>query len=129
MCFVSRFIGTLLQSGDGGWIGLNDRDFESRFIWNDGNIGAVKYTAWAEGEPNNLNFECNIENCVVMIRSSGKWADTICNGIYPYVCEIPFKNSKYNTIIRCCLRALFSVLILSKNFFTACKYAAKLSIV
>ena len=47
------------KSWDGVWIGLNDRQSESRFQWSDGTD--VKYTKWDVGEPNswrNHNEDC-----------------------------------------------------------------------
>ena len=99
--FSFRFVGTLIQSSIGAWIGLNDRKSESRFIWNDGYSSPDKYRSWRDGEPNNYNAQCNIENCVIMSKGNGKWADSICNGYYRFVCEAPFTNCKYleNTIL------------------------------
>ena len=92
--FVCRFIGSLLLSGDGGWIGLNDRKSEASFMWNSAK-SKIKFSSWAKNEPNNYNAKCNIENCVVMSKGNGKWSDVICNAFYPFVCESAKRNGKF----------------------------------
>eukprot|EP00794_Sanderia_malayensis_P017277 gene17277-19004_t len=91
----NNFIGALLQTGEGGWIGLNDRSSESNFIWNFDKQSTPKYLSWATTEPNNYNAKCNIENCVLMSKQTGKWSDVICNAFYPFVCEVPWRNDAF----------------------------------
>lgn len=42
----------MLPSDDDVWIGLNDVNWENRFLWTDGN--GVGYTNWAKGQPSSL---------------------------------------------------------------------------
>jgi len=56
------------------WIGLNDRDSEGTFVWENGE--SVTYTAWASGEPNNSGFHPDLT-----------WNDEPCGSAFPYVCE------------------------------------------
>ena len=44
------------------WIGLTDADTEGEWIWADSGF-SPKYTAWAKGEPNDMN---NGEDCAVL---------------------------------------------------------------
>lgn len=83
-----------MKSAAGGWIGLNDRKSESSFVWNYAKSSDLKYTSWATGEPNNYNAKCNIENCVMMSKASGKWSDVICNAFNSFVCEKSYTNGK-----------------------------------
>eukprot|EP00795_Rhopilema_esculentum_P013470 gene13470-4349_t len=83
----NSFIGSLVKSAEGSWIGLNDRISESTFLWNYEKTNSYSFTAWAANEPNNYNAKCNIENCVVTNSRTGQWADVICNSFYPFVCQ------------------------------------------
>ncbi len=93
-CISHRFLGNLLQTAEGGWIGLNDRDVESTFVWNFDKKTTPAYLSWSESEPNNYNSKCNIENCVMMSRQNGGWSDIICNAFYSSVCESAMRNGK-----------------------------------
>ena len=79
---------SLLESGEGGWIGLNDRRTESEYIWNNNLDDEDYYFSWAENEPSNTNGKCNIENCVEMKYPNFKWNDMVCNGYNSYVCGL-----------------------------------------
>jgi hypothetical protein len=81
-------VSSLLESGEGGWIGLNDRRTESEYIWNNDLDDEDYYFSWAENEPSNTNGKCNIENCVEMKYPNFKWNDMVCNGYNSYVCEL-----------------------------------------
>ena len=73
-------------------VGLHYISTESQFVWNDGKSAALRYTSWAVKEPDNYNAWYNIESCVMMSRTNGQWADTICTAIHPFVCEDPLKK-------------------------------------
>ena len=88
-----RFISSMLETATGAWIGLNDRESESRYMWNFQQSATQTFLPWGKGEPSNYNENCNIENCVA-IKSSGKWNDVICGSFYPYVCQV--SRSSYN---------------------------------
>ena len=94
-CFflqICRFISSMLETATGAWIGLNDRESESRYVWNFQKYPTQSYFPWGNGEPSNYNGNCNIENCVV-IKSSGEWNDVICDSFNPYICQV---SSIYN---------------------------------
>lgn len=88
----NRFVGSLLKSGLGGWIGLNDRSSEGKFIWNYNKYNKPTYFPWdtsdpANPEPNNFNGQCNRENCVEMKYPNKKWNDVVCKAHNDYVCQ------------------------------------------
>lgn len=92
----NRFVGSLLKSGHGGWIGLNDRSNEGRYLWNYNKYNKPTFFAWDKAnpdnpEPNNFNGQCNVENCVEMKYSNKKWNDVVCKAHNEYVC---MKNSQ-----------------------------------
>lgn len=92
----NRFVGSLLKSGHGAWIGLNDRSKEAKFLWNYNKYNEPKFFAWDKSnpknpEPNNFNGQCNVENCVEMKYTNKKWNDVVCKAHISYVCQ---KNSK-----------------------------------
>ena len=83
----------LLADGDSIWLGLSDRNMESRWTFSDGSSAGVatsaietgwKYSNFYSGEPNDWS---NNENCIVM-RTDGKWNDVDCaTNLLPFVCE------------------------------------------
>ena len=83
----------MLQTAAGGWIGLNDRKKEADYIWNFKSTASPSFYTWGDGEPNNYNKQCNIENCVTMKKFNGKWIDLVCGSFQAYVCEV---SSNYN---------------------------------
>ena len=65
----------------GAWIGLYRKaDNISMFYWIDGTPLAGQYSAWASGEPNNVQ---KTENCVHaythLLALLWKWNDVKCN--------------------------------------------------
>jgi len=71
------------------WIGLNDRTTEGSFVYADSPARAT-YTKWALGEPNNLNWFGNTQDCVKMYGwglAKGAWDDDYCNVNKAYVCQ------------------------------------------
>lgn len=88
----NKFVGGLLESGDGAWIGLNDRSKESRYLWNYNKFDTPRYFTWDETnpsntEPNNFNGQCNVESCVEMKTTNKKWNDAVCIAHRNFVCE------------------------------------------
>ncbi|CAM4532936.1 unnamed protein product [Leuciscus chuanchicus] len=93
------FLTTLmLPSNDDIWIGLNDVNWENRFLWTDGN--GVSYTNWAKGQPSSLPdgpsrmygyFDSENCDCVVMVRHPGKmtgaWKVEICGDEKGFICK------------------------------------------
>lgn len=62
-------------------IGISDAQTEGRFVYLSG--GAVTYSKWNTGEPNNLRNE----DCVV-IHESGEWNDVDCSSTQALIiCE------------------------------------------
>ena len=96
--FISfRFVGNLIQTADGAWIGLNDKSQESVYVWNYNKFEKARYLAWDKSssinpEPNNYNGGCNIEKCVEMKAKNKKWNDVVCNAHYEYVCQKIYKK-------------------------------------
>nr|XP_047917806.1 macrophage mannose receptor 1-like isoform X1 [Anser cygnoides] len=80
------------------WIGMNDINRESTFLWTDGST--VSYTNWVSGAPekaqtyfNNYDFEWLTDNtvetdCVFIIQSDGKWRDDSCENERGYICQM-----------------------------------------
>lgn len=89
----NRFISDMLKTAAGAWIGLNDRETESKYVWNFKQFSTQTYFTWGAGEPSNYNKACNIENCVTMKKSNGKWNDVVCGSFNPFVCQVA---SSYN---------------------------------
>ncbi|KAL9958064.1 hypothetical protein ACROYT_G035032 [Oculina patagonica] len=82
----------MVTTGNGAWIGLNDRSKESKFLWNYNKFDQPTFFAWDEGdgenpEPNNFNGQCNVENCVEMNAQNKKWNDVVCKAHRSYLCE------------------------------------------
>lgn len=89
----NRFISDMLKTAAGAWIGLNDRETESKYVWNFQQSSSQTYFTWGSGEPSNYNKYCNIENCITIKSTNGKWNDVVCGAFYPYVCQV---SSNYN---------------------------------
>ncbi|XP_063066766.1 macrophage mannose receptor 1, partial [Engraulis encrasicolus] len=66
------------------WIGLSDSLHEGAFAWADGS--SVRYTNWADKEPNNHDGK---EHCAAMTHSplvTGRWNDDACTQQRGWVC-------------------------------------------
>ena len=64
------------------WIGSNDRDAESTFIWTDGSMH--DYDRYFAGEPNGgSSSNCNH----IWAGHNGSWADAGCSSVYPFLCN------------------------------------------
>jgi len=66
------------------WTGLNDRDSEGDFVWEDGT--ALDYTNWHDGEPNDW-FD---EDCMVLktFHPARDWNDDACESSHRFICEV-----------------------------------------
>ena len=66
------------------WIGLNDRQNESLFVWSDGTpYNRSVYSNWYPNEPNDRAGE----DCVELYGR--KWNDNSCKKEFSYICERP----------------------------------------
>ncbi|KAJ8031849.1 Perlucin [Holothuria leucospilota] len=70
------------------WIGLNDKDKENSWKWND---TPVNYTNWKNGEPNGNRTE----NCAEFRRwrkGNAMWNDWRCSSKAHFICEQDVKS-------------------------------------
>ena len=77
----NEFVRSLLGNKD-VFVGFSDSDVEATFVWVDGST--VTYTNWDTGEPNDDN---GMGDCVIVLRTSGKWNDTPCIMWYEFMCK------------------------------------------
>ncbi|XP_053559024.1 CD209 antigen-like protein E [Bombina bombina] len=74
------------------WIGLNDMDTESTFVWEDGNALDSNKQFWSEGQPDNYNGS-EEEDCVTIRYpycnkyDFKNWNDLNCTYKLKYICE------------------------------------------
>ncbi|XP_053915277.1 macrophage mannose receptor 1 isoform X1 [Cuculus canorus] len=80
------------------WIGMNDINEESTFLWTDGST--VSYTNWVNGAPENKQVyfdfyyyekltDITMEtDCVFIMKSDGKWRDDSCDNEIGYLCQM-----------------------------------------
>uniref|UniRef100_A0A8C3EKU1 Uncharacterized protein n=1 Tax=Corvus moneduloides TaxID=1196302 RepID=A0A8C3EKU1_CORMO len=77
------------------WIGMNDINQESTFLWTDGST--VSYTNWVHGAPEKkqsyfdfYEYETLTDDtdCVFIMKSDGKWRDDSCDNKRGYVCQM-----------------------------------------
>ncbi|XP_032929413.1 macrophage mannose receptor 1-like [Catharus ustulatus] len=80
------------------WIGMNDINRESTFLWTDGS--SVSYTNWVNGAPEKqqsyfdfyeyekLTDDVLETDCVFIMKSDGKWKDDSCDNERGYVCQM-----------------------------------------
>ncbi|XP_065679219.1 macrophage mannose receptor 1 isoform X1 [Hydra vulgaris] len=119
----NNFLGDILQTAAGAWIGLNDRSVESKYIWNFQSNKISEFFSWGEDEPNNYNKGCNIENCVQIKKETAKWIDLICGVFIPYVCQV---DAVYNeSVTWSCYRSkcyrYFNDLLVWEDALSRCK--------
>lgn len=65
------------------WIGLGDRVEEGTFAWRDGT--PVEFTFWSRGDPDNDG--CNQDCAALKEGAGGRWHDTHCGQMRPFVCR------------------------------------------
>ncbi|WAR06447.1 LECG-like protein, partial [Mya arenaria] len=77
---VSIFV-SAVQDQSGIWIGLNARNHERRYTWQDS--ARLNFTNWAKGEPN-----WSGDTCVEIYtdsRKAGRWNDIACSRANAYI--------------------------------------------
>ncbi|XP_066300054.1 uncharacterized protein [Branchiostoma lanceolatum] len=73
-----------LGGGRTRWIGLNDRNNEGRFVFEDGQtLASTGYSSWSPGEPNDLGGE----DCVEVHGSNPSWNDKACTNYRGFICQ------------------------------------------
>ncbi|XP_029003075.1 macrophage mannose receptor 1 [Betta splendens] len=84
----------VINSNDDFWIGLNDINWEMRFLWTDGK--GVSYTNWAKGHPASVPYEGHqfldpTYDCVIMVGTRSKligyWEVKDCNSQKAFICK------------------------------------------
>uniref|UniRef100_A0A8C5J7N2 MRC1 protein n=1 Tax=Junco hyemalis TaxID=40217 RepID=A0A8C5J7N2_JUNHY len=81
----------LKHATTGVWIGMNDINRESTFLWADGST--VSYTNWVNGAPEKQQsyfdyYEFETTDCVFIMKSDGRWRDDSCDNERGYVCQM-----------------------------------------
>ncbi|XP_062621140.1 C-type lectin-like [Saccostrea cucullata] len=66
------------------WSGGYDHDTNGTYIWTGNNSTVRLVSTWAPGEPNDGWGD---ENCIAILRSTGKWYDAPCYFNLSYVCK------------------------------------------
>lgn len=64
------------------WIGLNDKEIEGEFVWNDGSKEGL--TEWNDSEPNDSKGE---SDCVAITADTLKLFDEPCRTNFYFVCK------------------------------------------
>jgi hypothetical protein len=64
------------------WIGINDREKEGRWRWDD--LELAEYGEWARDQPDDAN---RTEDCAVWRSTDGRWFDTHCRAYNPFICQ------------------------------------------
>ncbi|CAB1349515.1 unnamed protein product [Coregonus sp. 'balchen'] len=84
----------MLENPQDIWIGLNDVNWEMRFLWTEGK--GVSYTNWAKGHPTSVpdgrySFLDEVFDCVVLVGSShkqtGMWKVEDCLVSRGFICK------------------------------------------
>ncbi|XP_019631163.1 PREDICTED: C-type lectin domain family 4 member M-like [Branchiostoma belcheri] len=90
----------------GFWFGLNDRQRERKWKWNDG-TSLESYNYWSSNEPNNGGKNWwgtykNPEDCAEYFRKNHRnsgWNDAKCNNLRYFICERSPNNGIKNHVI------------------------------
>ena len=77
-----QFLSGLMQDNTGYWIGLNDREVEGIFVWQDGS--SLSYENWQSNQPDG-------GDCVLKGKSI-LWRDQPCNLNRTFVCSMAAEN-------------------------------------
>nr|XP_057915903.1 macrophage mannose receptor 1 [Doryrhamphus excisus] len=85
----------MLTYGEDLWIGMNDVNWEMRFVWTDGK--GISYTNWAKGHPTSTPegrfsfMDEEIFDCVIMVggisKLIGLWKVEDCNSKRGFICK------------------------------------------
>ncbi|XP_028288347.1 macrophage mannose receptor 1 [Parambassis ranga] len=83
----------MLQYNEDFWIGMNDINWETRFVWTDGK--GVSYTHWIKGHPaaapQDHYLMMEVFDCVIMLgsvkRQKGHWKVEDCNLELGFICK------------------------------------------
>eukprot|EP00058_Branchiostoma_floridae_P006030 XP_002591518.1 hypothetical protein BRAFLDRAFT_247247 [Branchiostoma floridae] len=77
----------------GPWIGLNDENRESEWMWEDGTVSNITadWSKWSDGEPNNAN---GVEDCVRYISLWQEWNDQACSIANTFFCQLDKGTSR-----------------------------------
>ncbi|XP_034026660.1 macrophage mannose receptor 1-like [Thalassophryne amazonica] len=84
----------MLQFNEDVWIGMNDINWEMRFVWTDGK--GISYTNWAKGHPTSVpdgrySFMDETFDCVIIVGSSSKlkgvWKVEDCDVNRGFICK------------------------------------------
>ncbi|XP_019639719.1 PREDICTED: C-type lectin domain family 3 member A homolog [Branchiostoma belcheri] len=78
--FVEQYLRTVRAQGD-YWIGLDDRQIEGRYVWNDGTV--LGYRNWARTPRRRRGKDC------AGVMASGKWDVYRCRQRKAYICQMP----------------------------------------
>ncbi|KAL3975124.1 hypothetical protein ACER0C_023750 [Sarotherodon galilaeus] len=80
--FIRELIHTAAGSYKEAWVGGNDRETETVWMWSDGS--QFDFRNWASGEPNNYGGE---EDCMMINHGERDYVnDKKCNTNIPFVC-------------------------------------------
>ncbi|KAL4230751.1 hypothetical protein ACF0H5_011126 [Mactra antiquata] len=82
--FLVSKMASLTNSQQSFWTSLH-KSLNTGFQWIDRT--PVQYTNWRPGEPSTRGWGGNLENCVEVFLSDGKWNDEDCNSKRLYICE------------------------------------------
>ncbi|XP_078573298.1 C-type lectin-like [Branchiostoma floridae x Branchiostoma japonicum] len=75
-----------LGGGEILWIGLNDRNNENQWLFEDGqNLASAGYNNWSPGEPNDFHGG---EDCAVVYDTGHVWVDVQCSLTRGFVCQL-----------------------------------------
>jgi hypothetical protein len=72
------------NNGEFFWIGANDKDIESDWVW-ESDKSKLLFSDWHDGEPNNYKNGdcCQIKWYNLLYR----WNDDKCHASFLYICE------------------------------------------
>jgi hypothetical protein len=72
------------------WIGLEMKKAGAKKEWRWSNGAAVTAPAWSNGEPNDF-YGDGTEACGEWLVTDGRWNDTRCNLVLPFLCQMTTK--------------------------------------
>jgi hypothetical protein len=88
---VYNLINTIPATNSDFWIGLNDTNIESFFVWSDGSVyNFAGFGAWGPNQPDSLaTVSSSAEaDCVSMSNIDSMWYDEFCAQSRPFVCSM-----------------------------------------